>query len=326
MGIFSGKKKTYAERNPHAAALYRTLSPQQQKILDDFSYRETKTVKSTEKLALQRIAERYVIPKLGAVSEKEIRRQSEALYQKAVRTLQQSEITTNVSAKLFTVEEFFHSSEVKTVWSFNTGKGNGYHNTRQEVEERAFGWTVDWNVPLQKAAMMRPVYAGLNFSRHPYGAAVAYGSVVLVYKSDALHRSTFLHKDTFDNEFQFASAVGDELEKQRNKICTWAQMGILIGNMSDNQLKALLEVAEGTYSLTDYPPNYVEAQVLGGVRFTRDLLEIRVATTGNSTLAKEAVVAKKSESTVKYLIGEFAKKHGVPARTYSLDSVVEVLN
>lgn len=325
MGLF-GKKKNYADRNPNAAAAYRTLSPQQQKILDEFSYRESKNTKSSEKLALQRIAEKYVIPKNPNASEKQIRRETEMLFRNSVRTLQQSEVTTNVSAKLFAMDDFFNSSEVKTVWSFNTGKGHDYHRTRQAVEEHAFGWTVDWNVPLQRAAMMRPVYAGLNFSRHPYGAAVAYGSVALVYKPEVLHRSTFLHKDTFDNEFGFEKAVGDELERQRDKICTWAQMGILIGNMSDNQLKALMQVTDGSYVIDQYPPNYVEAQVLGGVQFARDLLEIRVATIGDSTLDKEAGIAKKTAATLKYLIGAFAKKNGVPARTYRLTAPVETLN
>lgn len=326
MSIFGKKKKTYAERNPQAAGVYANLSAAQKKILDEFSYREEKNIKAADKVALQRIAEEYVIPQAAASSGKEIKRRAETLYRAAIRVLQQAELTTNVEAKLFAMDDFFNGDGVKTVWTFNTGKGDNYYNKRQKVEEAAFGFTIDWNVPIRQAAMARPVYAGLNYVSHPYGCATAYGSVVLAYKSTANHRSTYLHKDTYDQEFKFDERVGAELEQQRAKICTWAQMGILVGNLSKSQLKALLEAAQGTYVINDYPPNYIEAQVLGGVEWGRDLAEIRVASTGESTLVKDAAKAKKKPETLAYLIAEFAKKRGVPARIFSRESVVHVLN
>jgi hypothetical protein len=81
-------------------------------------------------------------------------------------------------------------------------------------------------------------------------------------------------------------------------------------------------VAESRYAIADFPPNYIEAQVHGGIRWSRDLLEIRV---NRDTLAAEAGQAKKSPDTLKYLIGEFARKHRVRARVYNLDTVVETL-
>jgi hypothetical protein len=38
------------------------------------------------------------------------------------------------------------------------------------------------------------------------------------------------------------------------------------------------------------------------------------------------LVAKRSVATNKYLIADFAEKHGIPTRTCSVRSVVEVLN
>ncbi|WP_297926277.1 DUF3626 domain-containing protein [Metallibacterium sp.] len=326
MGRFSSKKKTYAQRNPAAAGQYAMLTPAQKQILDDFSYREHKNLRAIDRSAMQRIAEEYVIPNAMGKSEKQIKLDAQRLYAAAVRTLQHSEITTNVSAKIFTIDDFYNGDEVKTIWTVKTGKPHNYNLTRQTVEERAFGFKIDWNVPIRQAAMTRPVYAGLNFTRHPYGAAVAYGSVVLVYKPQVLLRSTFIHTDTFDHSLNFANADETELELQRNKICTYAQMGTLIVNMSNNQLKALMQATEGNYVVTDHPPNYLEAHILGGARWSRDLAEIRVALTGQSTLDREAGVAKRSLATMKYLISEFAKKHGVPAMIYNRDQIVEVLN
>jgi hypothetical protein len=326
MRVFSSKPKSYVERNPAAAGAYASLTPAQKKVLDEFSYREHKNLKATDKKAMQRIADEYIIPKGLGRPESQIKELVRSAYQSAIRCLQEAEITTNISSRLFALDEFFNSKDVKTVWTHNTGKGSAYHNNREQVEERAFGFTIDWNVPIKEAAMTRPVYAGLNFTGHPYGAATPYGSVALVYKTDVAQRSTFINADTFDNQFEFATAEGSELEAQRSKICTFAQMGTLVANMSKNQLKALLQMTESTYVFTDYPPNYLEAHVLGGIHWDRDLTEIRVATTGQETLDKEAAVAKRSVATMKYLIADFAKKHGVPARTYSVRSVVEVLN
>jgi hypothetical protein len=326
MSIFGKKKKTYADRNPNASGVYATLSAAQKKVLDDFSYMEAKNIKAADKVALQRIAEEFVIPQAAASSEKEIKRQVESLYRSAIRILQSAELTTNVEAKLFALDDFYNGDGVKTVWTFNTGKGDNYYNKRQKVEEKAFGFTIDWSVPIRQAAMARPVYAGLNYVGHPYGCATAYGSVVLAYKPSVIHRSTFLHKDTYDNEFSFDQKTGDELQRERGKICTWAQMGILVSNLSKSQLKALLQEAQGTYVLGDYPPTYIEAQILGGIEWPRDLAEIRVATTGESTLDKDAAKAKKSPATLKYLIGEFAKKYNVTAKLYSRESEVEQLN
>ncbi|QQD73644.1 DUF3626 domain-containing protein [Acidithiobacillus ferrivorans] len=330
MALFSSKKKTYAQRNPAAAGQYAMLTPAQKQILDDFSYREHKNLKAIDRSAMQRIAEVYVIRKAMGMSEKQIKLDVQRLYAAAVRTLQHSEITTNVSAKLFTTDDFYNGDEVKTMWTVKTGKPHNYNLTRQAVEERAFGFKIDWNVPIREAAMTRPVYAGLNFTRHPYGAAAAYGSVVLVFKPQVLLRSTFIHTDTFDQSLKFAKADETELELQRNKICTYAQMGTLIVNMSENQLTALMQATEGKYLVTEHPPSYVEAHILGGVRWSRDLAEIRVALTqtqtGQSTLDREAGAAKRSLATMKYLISEFAKKHGVPAKIYHLHQIVEVLN
>lgn len=84
-----------------------------------------------------RIAEEYVIPKTMGMNEKQIKLEVQHLYAAAVRTLQHSEITTNVAAKVFTIDDFYNGDEVKTVWTVKTEKPHSYNLTRQAVEERA---------------------------------------------------------------------------------------------------------------------------------------------------------------------------------------------
>lgn len=326
MGLFSKKKKTFAERFPTGAAAYNLLNDAQKKVLDDFSYAEEKHLKADKKLALERIIEHYILPQGVGLSVPRLKIRAKQVYQGCLQTLKTANLTTNVSSKLFALDGFFNGSEVKTVWTFNTNKGTNYGNTRQAVEENVFGYTIDWNVPIAQAAMTRPVYAGMNYSAHPYGAATAYGSVCLVLNSGVNHRSTFINTDTFDASFNFKAATGDQLKNSLKKVCTFAQLDTLIANISNNQLKALCKKSEGQLQHGDHPPNYIEAQVHGGIQWARDLAGIRVATSGSCTLEKEAASAGKSANTLAYLIGEFAQKYNVPAGIYHQGNLIKTLN
>jgi hypothetical protein len=317
------KKKTFIDRYPDAAPVYNRLNDAQKKVLDDFSYLEKKHLKADQRVALERILSTYVVVNYPNLGRKEMERKTDALYDSCKLILKDAPLTTNISAKLFALDKFWESQEVKTVWTTASGKGQGYFNTRQAVEENVFGYKIDWKVPVREAAKTRPIYAGLNFVSHPYGAAAVYGSVNCVLKMAVKPRCTYINTDTFDASFRFAAGSPDDIEAAKKKICTNAHLESLIANISDRQLRSLCEKAEGKYILTNDPPNYIEAQVHGGVEWTKDLDEINIA---KDTLAAEAKQANKSVDTLKYLVAEFARKFNVPCGIYVLDRMVEKLN
>ena len=319
MGWFSRSKKTYAEKNPQFANIYNTLTPQQKTVLDNFSYRAEHRYKADMKVALTRIAELHVIPRNPGLSSGQIKARAKQVHGRAKVALANAPLVTNVAAGLFALDDFYNGDMVKTVWNLpSSNKGSGYIETRQAVEENAFGYQVDWAVPIAEAEANRPVYACLNTVQHPLGAATAYGSVVLEYKPAVKSRCTYIAKDTFDTDFHFARGSAEEIEVARNKICTNARIECLMASISNSQLKALCEHADGAYVVGNHPPNYIEAHVHGGIRFSRDLAAIRVSRTGVSTIEKDAKKAKRGVETLLYLISEFAEKHGVPATLVGL--------
>ena len=68
MGLFSKKKKTYADRFPSAAAAYGLLSSEQKRVLDDFSALEKTHGKEDMRVGLERIVGTYLVPKLGGAN------------------------------------------------------------------------------------------------------------------------------------------------------------------------------------------------------------------------------------------------------------------
>lgn len=324
MGLFSTKKKTFADRFPAAKAAYAVLSPEQKAILDDFSDRERGHLKADKRRGLERITGTYLVPRLGGgLSAKELDRRTLQLYDASLATLRRARLTTNVSGALFADPVFLQSTEVKTIFT-TKAKTWDYTKHRHAVEANAFGFKVDWSVPIQRAAEARPIYAGLNFTEHPYGAAAAYGAVALVLKGAMKDRCTYINTDTFDGSFSFKDGNDDAISASRDKICTSAQMDTLLANISDNQLKALCQVAESNYVLGEFPPNYIEAHVYGGIVWNRDLEEITIA---KDKFEKEAagVAAKADLKTLKANVVDFAQKYGVSAKIYNLGTVVEVL-
>jgi len=328
MSIFSKKKKTYADRFPSAAAVYAQLSPAQRRVLDEFSYLERKHLKGDRRLALERISGLYVVPKFGGtLSAKEIDKRTQLVFEGCLAALQRAHLTTNISARLFADATFQNSGDVKTIFT-TKAKTWEYTQHRQAVEENALGFKIDWSVPIRQAAEARPIYAGLNFTGHPYGAAPAYGSVNLVLKATVRDRCTFINTDTFGNEFHFKDGSADQIAASRNKICTAAQMETLLANISDNQLKALCQVADSAYAIGDHPPNYIEAHVYGGIVWSRDLEEIRIA---HDEFEKEAKLVPKGGAaidlaTLKQQVKAFATKHGVRAVTYRKGTAVETIS
>jgi len=324
MGLFSKKKKTFADRFPAAAAAYGLLSPEQKRVLDDFSELEKTHLKDDKKVGLNRIVGTYLVPKLGGgLSAKELKRRSQLIYDGCLTALRGAPLTVNVSATLFIEQYFLQGTEVKTVFT-TKAKDWKYHQHRHAVESSAFGFKIDWSVPVHRAAEARPIYAGLNFSKHPYGAAEAYGSVALVLKTGVQERCTFINTDTFGNEFGFAGTDEDKIAESRNKICTAAQMDTLLANISDKQLKALCQVAESAYVIGDYPPNYIEAHVYGGIQWARDLEAISINKPKFDQEANQ-ISAKVNLATLKSNVTDFAKKYAVSAKMYKLDKVEDVL-
>jgi len=324
MALF-GKKKTFAERFPQAASAYNLLNPAQKKVMDDFSFLAEKQHRAAKRLALERILEVVVIPSAAGFNAAQIRRQTNDLYTACKVVLRNAELTTNVSGALFNLDSFLNGDEVKTVWTFSTGKGDKYYNKRQAVEENVFGYTVDWNVPIAQAAMTRPVYAGMNYSGHPYGAATVYGSVCLVLKKSTNHRATYISSDTFGSEFRFEQGSPEEIAASKKKICTAAEISNIIAHLSNNQLKALCKRAQGHTEHGDRPPNYIEAQVHGGILWSRDLDAIRVATSGEATISKEAAKCGVSEDVLLRKIGQFAKDRGVTAGLYHQGELLSII-
>jgi len=318
-------KKTFAERNPEMAPAYSRLNAAQKKVLDEFSFLADRQHRAAKRVALQRIAEVVVIPGNAALSAASIRRRTADLYSACKVVLRNAELTTNVSAALFNHDAFLNSEEVKTVWTFKTNKTDHYFNKRQSVEENVFGYTVDWNVPIAQAAMTRPVYAGMNYAGHPYGAAAVYGAVCLVLKRSVNHRSTYISKDTFTSEFKFETGTPEEIEASRSKICTAAEISNIIAHLSNSQLKALCKRAEGHRASGDIPPHYIEAQVHGGIKWAKDLDAIRVATSGEASLAMNAKTANVSEDVLLGKIGQFAEQHGVVAGLYHQGDLVRIV-
>lgn len=325
MGPFSkkAKTKTFADRFPAAKAAYGLLSDEQKRVLDDFSGLEQKHLKQDRRIALERIVGTYLVPTLGgALSAKELKRRSELVHQACVAALRDAPLTVNVEARLFGEDYFLQGAEVKTVFT-TKAKDWGYHQHRHAVEANAFGFKIDWSVPIQRAAEARPIYAGLNYTKHPYGAATSYGSVALVLKDGVQDRCTFINKDTFSNEFAFKDGTADQIAASRNKICTAAQMETLLAHVSDNQLKALCQVAESKYHFTDYPPDYIEAHVYGGIQWARDLVAISI---NHARFVQEAgfKTCKVDLATLKANVVAFATKYAVPAKTYKVDKVEAV--
>jgi hypothetical protein len=324
MGLFSKKKKTFADRFPAAKSAYDLLSNEQKRVLDDFSALEKSHLKEDKRVGLERIVGTYLVPKLGgSLSAKELRRRSQLVYDGCLTALRAAPLTVNVDAKLFSEAYFLQGTEVKTVFT-TKAKDWKYHQHRHAVEANAFGFKIDWSVPIQRAAEARPIYAGLNFSQHPYGAAEAYGSVALVLKPTVRDRCTFINTDTFGDEFKFADGSDAKIAESRNKICTAAQMDTLLAHISNNQLKALCQVAESAYVIGDYPPNYIEAHVYGGIQWARDLEAISI---NKAKFVKEAglVTSKIDLATLKANVIAFAAKYSVSAKMYKLDKVEDVL-
>lgn len=327
MSIFT-KKKTFADRFPAAKAVYSQLSPAQRRVLDEFSYLERKHLKADRRLALERIGGVYVVPKFGAsLSTKEIEKRTQLLFDGCLAALQRAHLTTNISGRLFADATFQGSTDVKTIFT-KKAKTWDYTQHRHAVEANALGFKIDWSVSIKDAAEARPIYAGLNFTGHPYGAAAAYGSVSLVLKHTVRDRCTFINTDTFDGSFHFKDGSADQIAAARKKICTAAQMETLLANISDNQLKALCQVADGAYVFGDFPPNYIEAHVYGGIVWARDLEEIRIAHDKFSDEAKSVPTggAAIDLAALKGHVKTFATKYGVRAETYRKGAVVETIS
>jgi Protein of unknown function (DUF3626) len=252
-------------------------------------------------------------------------RRAQNVYDACLAVLRRCHLTTNVEAIMFADAGVLQGTEVKTVFT-KKAKTWGYHQHRNAVEMNAFGFKIDWSVPIQRAAEARPVYAGLNYTEHPYGAAAAYGSIVLVLKTAVKDRCTYINTDTFTNDFHFQDGDEPAIEASRDKICTSAQMDTLIANISKSQLKALCQCAESCFVAGEDVPNYIEAHVFGGIVWTRDLEAITIC---RDKLEKEAalpsVSAKATLAQVKANVTAFALKHGVSAKIYNLENVVEVL-
>ncbi|MDA1073168.1 MAG: DUF3626 domain-containing protein [Proteobacteria bacterium] len=236
--------------------------------------------------------------------------------------------TTNISSKLFMLPGFLNTTSVDTMWTRDAGKGWTYTQKRDNVEAPLFGYKTDWSVPVKEAALNRPVYAGLNYVRHPYGSAAAYGSVVLTFVPAVTQRVTIIHADTFSSSFGLTDGTptDDQIFGVKKKIATIAQVETIMANMSKNQLKALMEYTLTRYNYTEHPPNYVEIHVQGGLEWQRDLLEISVATSGATSLASESKGVTGGEAAVKAKIKEFAEKFDVTAKVYDVERVTEVLN
>lgn len=325
MGLFTTKKKkTYADRFPAAAAAYALLSPEQRRVLDEFATLERGHHKTDKQAALQKIVGDYLVPKLGGnLRIKDLNRRAQLLYDGCLAVLHRVPITTNMSGALFADPTFLQSKDLKTIFTTNA-KPWSYTKTRDAVESNAFGFKVDWSVPIHRAAEARPQYAGLNYTEHPYGAAAAYGSVALVFKGAVKDRCTFINTDTFTNDFHFKDGNEDVIADSRNKICTSAQMGTLLANVSGNQLRALCQMAESSYVVTAHPPNYIEAHVFGGVQWARDLAEIRICKAQFDAETNATSVTVPVDK-IKENIKAFAVQYGVSAKSYKLTAVVEVI-
>ena len=303
------------------------LDKQQQQIFKGINKSEKKAHGDLKDVAIDRITKLYLEPKLGSgISSRDMARRAENLYQACKRTLRSAPLTTNLEVKVFLTESFYLGDGLASGWRVQNAKPPSYWTTRQKVEENAFGYKIDWSIKISEAAKARPAYAGLNFSSHPYGAAAAYGAMVLHYKSVIRERCTFIATDTFDNKLGFTGDDAAKIAEARRGITTLARIGNLCATISDRQLKALCQVAESVYQISEESPNYIEAHIHGPVVFARDLAAITIATSGVKTFDKECQAAGRNVNTVKYLIGSFAERFGVRASLFREGLEIEVLH
>ena len=302
------------------------LNKEQKGVLGSFKKLEKKGHADFKATAVERIAELYLQPKSAGLSEREITRRADSLYQACKHVLRKAPLTTNVNSSLFLNDGFYNSQQLETVWTVPTNKGFNYFNTRQTVEQGVFGYKVDWSVPISVAARTRPAYAGLNYTSHPYGAAPSYGSVALFLKANVHARCTFIATDTFDNKFDLTGGNADNAKAARGQITTDARIGNLCATISNNQLKALCQVAESAYGIVDDVPNYIEAHLHGSILWSRDLECIRIASSGAASYTKELAAAKRNEAAFKMLVASWAKRHSVRASIWNKGNEIEVLN
>ncbi len=83
------------------------------------------------------------------LSRKDLERKTNSLYDACQVVLDRAPLTNNISSKLFALDKFWESQDIKTVWITARGKGQGYFNTRRAVEENVFGYKIDWKVPVR---------------------------------------------------------------------------------------------------------------------------------------------------------------------------------
>jgi hypothetical protein len=265
----------------------------------------------------------YVMPTYPQWSGKAIKNKTKQLYDLCTARLQRAYCTTNIPAWLFFMNTFLDSEEVKTVWTYKTGKPKQYNEHRQKVEEDVFGYKIDWSIPIRQAAETRPVYAGLNYTDHPYGSTVFYGSVNCVLKREVKARATFINADTFDAEFKFGYGTKKDVASSKKKICTAAHLEHLIAHIDREQLTALCENADNRYVVTDQPPKYIEAQIHGGIRWDRDLLRIMI---GKPCLEADAQKCQRSPDEILQRVAEFAERHNVEVTIYEQARLVRVVH
>lgn len=225
--------------------------------------------------------------------------QAQKICRKMTQVLKEADLTIN-----------FRASKVfdKTTWSMQP-QGDGFtnyfqgkpgrpidHNKRINAEEQMFSFAApqsaqpDVNDRIKKYGDIngdsnmffnptsRPNYAALNFAQLSNGAASPYGKSYAVLKDHVRYNATFLHEDSLDTmsrkpeERPNGEDIPLLLADQRN-------MFRLIRNMSLGLLKALHNVSNGrSYSTESIIPDtakgaydYIEAQIMGGVKFNRDI-------------------------------------------------------
>jgi hypothetical protein len=324
---FATKKKTFSDRYPEMQQSYQQLNQAQKKVLDEFASLELKNCGPFKSKALKRIMSLYVMPTYPQWSGKAIKNHTKFLYDRCTALLQRADCTTNVPSWLFLNPSFLAGDDVKTVWTYKTGKPFAYNQARQNVEEDVFGYKIDWSIPIRQAAETRPVYAGLNYTEHPYGSAVFYGSVNCVLKREVKSRATFINADTFDEEFKFGRGTKKQIAASKEKICTAAHLEHLIAHIDLEQLTAICQNADGRYVITDQPPKYIEAQIHGGIHWDPDLAAINVA---KPWLERDAQIMQRNpdeySTAVLQGVTEFAERHHVEAFFYEQGRMVRVLH
>jgi len=177
---------------------------------------------------------------------------------------------------------------------FGYSRSNGRTSDRQSIYDRLkqFGSrnSIDF------APSMRPKYGALNYTNYPYGSATLYGKSHMVLKEHVKHNCTFTGVDSMNYKQDSSGGV---------KAATFINMERIIANLADKTLEGLGEMVNNP-NQQKKPQGYIEAQIHGEIKFSRDVAKIYIDNIEAST-----------NPNLRKHIDSFSRKYRIPVQYYT---------